>query len=96
MFLVAHLAEKVEVDIWKAENSDSHLRAALDHLVPYTDSKKLWPQPTIGDANRMELFPILHMADRAYPDGNYMKMVELLPLEECKIERTNLVFPLMR
>lgn len=96
MFLVAHLAEKVDIDIWKANDTDSRLRAALDYLVPYTDSKKLWPQPTIGNANRMELFPILHMADRVYPDGNYLKMVDLLLLEERKIDRANLVVPLMR
>jgi len=96
MFLVAHLAEKVDVDIWKVNDKDSRLRKGLDFLVPYTDPKEPWPYSTIGQANRMEMFVILLMADRVYPDGNYLKVVEMLPLEERRIHRTNLVLPLMR
>jgi len=96
MFLVAHLGEKVDVDIWKASDNDSRIRAGLDYLVPYTDSKKTWPYPTLGEANRMYMFPILKVAERVYPDGNYFKMVDKLPLEKRKTQRDNLVFPLMR
>lgn len=96
MFLVAHLAEKVDVDVWQASDSGSRLRAGLDYLVPYTDPKKPWPYPMLKEANRMELFAILQMADRVYPDGNYLSMIEKLPAEECEIQRSNLVFPLMR
>jgi len=94
MFLVAHLAEKVDVDIWNAGNA--RLRAGLDYLTPYADPKKPWPHPTIKDADRMKMFAILLMADRAYPDGNYLKMVDTLPLKERKIRRENLVVPIMR
>lgn len=96
MFLVAYLGEKVDVDIWQAANEDSRLRVGLDYLVPYTDSKKEWPHPTIGQTDRMEIFAILQMADRAYPDGNYLEMAEKLQLERREIQRTNLVLPLMR
>jgi hypothetical protein len=96
MFLVATLAEKVDVDIWKSGDTDSRLRAGLDYLVPYTDPNKSWPTPTIGNADRMKMFAILQMADRAYPDGNYLQMLEKLPLEKRKNRRENLVFPLMR
>ena len=96
MFLVAHLAKKVDVDVWKAGDEDSRLRVGLDYLVPYTDPKKIWPHPTIGEANRIEMLAILQMANRAYPDGNYLEMSEMLPLEMRKNQRTNLVFPLMR
>jgi len=96
MFLVAHLAEKVDVDIWKANDEKSRLRVALDYLVPYTDPNKQWPHPTIREADRMEMIPILQMADRVYPNGNYMKFAEKLPYERRKIHRTNLVLPLMR
>lgn len=94
MFLVAHLAEKVDVDIWKAE--DSRLRIGLDFLVPYADSEKIWPHPTIRETDRMELLTILKMADRAYPDGNYMNAAEILPFEKRRNHRSNLVLPLMR
>lgn len=96
MFLVAHLAKKVEVDVWKADEEDSRLRVGLDYLIPYTDSNKKWPHPMIREANRMEMFPILQMADRAYPNGDYLKVADKLPLERRKIQRTNLAFPLMR
>ena len=44
----------------------------------------------------LSLFPVLLMAARAYPDENYLQMVEALPLAERKIRRENLVIPLMR
>ncbi|NNF33866.1 MAG: alginate lyase family protein [Saprospiraceae bacterium] len=96
MFLVTHLAMKVDVDVWNAGEEGSRLRAGLDYLVPYTDPNKAWPHPTIRDVDRMELFAILHMADRAYPDGNYLKEAEKLPLEKRQTHRANLVSPLMR
>lgn len=96
MFIVAHLAKKVDIDVWKTGDEDSRLRIGLDYLVPYTDPKKAWPNPTIGEADRMAMFAILQMADRAYPEGNYLKLSEKLPLERRKTQRTNLVFPLMR
>lgn len=96
MFLVAHLAERVGVDIWSADDHDSRLRAGLDYLVPYVDKNVSWPSPTIGTANKMDMFPILQMANRAYPDRNYLAAKEELPLEERRTQRTNLAFPLMR
>lgn len=96
MFLVAQLAEKVNIDIWKANEKKSRLKAGLDYLVPYTDQEKIFPHPTIGEANRMEMFAILQMADHTYSDQNYLKMIDELPLEERKNKRVNLVFPLMR
>ena len=96
MFLLAHLAEKVNVDVWQVNEVDSRLRAGLDYLVPYADPKKKWPHPTIGEADRMDMFTVLKMADRVYKDGNYLMMVEQLPQNSCKIHRANLVLPLMR
>lgn len=96
LFIVAQLAEKVGVDIWEADKKNARLKAALDYLVPYADTSKKWPHPTIGKADRMELFSILKMASRAYPAQNYFQMLEQLPLERRGIDRSNLVFPLMR
>lgn len=94
LFLVAHLAEKVDVEVWNA--GDSRLRAGLDYLTPYADPSKPWPYPTINEGDRMKMFPVLLMAARAYPDGNYSQMVESLPEAERKTRRENLVIPLMR
>jgi len=96
MFLVANLAKKVDVDVYETDKVDSRLRAGLNYLIPYTDPNKQWPYSTIGDTDRMKLFIILQMADRVYPDGNYLDEVEQLPLDRRKSQRTNIVFPLMR
>jgi len=94
MFVLANLAEKVDVDIWNA--GDARLRAALDYLAPYADPSKPWPHDSIKENDRMNMFPILKMADLKYPDGNYLNAVEKLPQEERQIRRENLAFPLMR
>jgi len=93
---VANLAKKVDIDVWKTDNGDSRLRDALDYLVPYIDPEKNWTNPTIGITDRLEVFPLLQMADREYPDVNYLKLSEKFPLEKREILRINLAFPLMR
>ena len=94
LFLVAHLAEKVGVDVWNA--GDSRLRAGLNFLTPYADPNRPWPHPTIKEGDRMKMFAVLLMAARAYPDGKYLEKVETLPLAERETRRENLVIPLMR
>lgn len=94
MFLVANLAEKVDVDIWNA--GDGRLRVALDYQAPYANPNTPWPHHSIKKAERIKMFAILKMADRAYPGGGYLKMVEALPLKQRKTRRENLAFPLMR
>lgn len=96
MFLVAHLAKKVGVDIYNENDENSRLRTGLDYLIPYTDPKKPWPHPSIKKADRMKMFIILQMADHAYPNQNYLNAVETLPFDKRKIQRNNLAFPLIR
>ena len=96
LFLVAHLAEKVAVDIWKTNDPSSRLRTALDYLAPYSNPDKSWPQPTLRATNRMDLFQILQLADCIYPTGNYLDFASLLPQENLEAERSLLAYPLMR
>ena len=96
MFLVAHLAQKVAVDIWKANDPSSRLSAGLDFLVPYAHPEKSWPSPEVGKVDRMALFPILLMANRAYPSKDYIEFIDDLPLEKRKRNRALLAFPLIR
>lgn len=96
MFLVAELAKKVDVDIWEINNPNSRLKAGLDYLAPYTDPKKSWNQPTIREANRMEILALLQMANRVYPNEDYLLLAEKLPFEKRKVQRTILAYPLMR
>lgn len=94
LFLVSHLAEQVDVNIWNA--GDSRLRAGLDYLTPYADPNKPWAGTTVKEADRMKMFAILLMAQRAYPDGDYLQKAETLPHAERELRRENLAFPLMR
>ena len=94
MFLVAYMSEKVGVDIWTA--GDSRLRAGVDFLAPYADPNKAWPTRTVSKNDPMKMFPILVMANDAYPDGNYLRFLEKLPASKRKIRRENLAWPLMR
>ena len=96
MFLVAHLAQKVDVDVYEIDKVDSRLRAGLNYLIPYTDPNNQWPHSTIGDTDRMKLFIILQMADRIYQDQDYLKEADVLSFEKRKIQRSNLVFPIIR
>ena len=96
LFLVAHLSEKVAVDIWKTNDPSSRLRTALDYLAPYSNPDKSWPYPTLKSTNRMDLFQILQLADRIYPIGNYLDFAKQLPQEEREVERSLLAYPLMR
>lgn len=94
MLLLARLAEHVDVDVWNG--GDSRLRAGLDYLAPYADPNVPWPTPTIQEGERIKLFSILLMADRGYPDGEYLEKVDSLPLSKRAPRRENLAFPLMR
>ena len=94
MLLLARLAEHVDVDVWNG--GDSRLRAGLDYLAPYSDPSVPWPTPTIKEGERIVMFPILLMAGRGYPDGNYLEKLDDLPLSQRESRRENLAFPLMR
>ena len=96
MFLFAHLAEKVAIDIWRANDPSSRLKAGLDFLVPYTHPEKFWPSPEIVEVDRMELFQIILMANYVYPKGGYSDFLDNLPEEKRKGERALLAFPLIR
>ncbi len=96
MFVFAHLAEKLGINIWEGESEPSRLRKALDYITPYADAKNSWPKQAVKEVDRMDLFPILLMANQQYPDGHYLKMAEHLPIENRKNHRSNLALPLMR
>jgi len=94
MLLVGKLAEQVDVQIWSA--GESRLRTAVDFLAPYADSNNAWPGKKLQASDRMKLIPILQMANEAYPEQNYLQLLENFPPTKRQSLRENLVFPLMR
>lgn len=95
MFLVARLSEKVKIDNWQS-NKKSRLKAALDFLTPYLNDKNQWPLPTIDNADMMDLYPILKLAEIVYPNENYSELSKMLPMKKRLKHRANIAFPLTR
>ena len=93
MFLLARLADHTGVDLWHA--GDSRIRAALDFLAPYADPAKPWPYPTVKEADRIRLLPLLLYAAYIYKDDSYTRLIEKLPPEKETCLGW-LVVPLMR
>ena len=94
MFLIAHLAEQVDVQIFNA--GESRIQTAVNFLVPYTDSSESWRGRKIKASDRIKMFPILLMANEAYPEQDYLQFLKNLPLSKRQIQRENLAFPLIR
>lgn len=94
MFQLARLAEHVGVDLWHA--GDSRIRAGLDYVAPYADPERPWPHPTIREAERVRLLPLLLHGAAAYGSEDYRRWAGKLPAEETGIHRAQLVVPLMR
>ena len=96
LFLFAHLAEKVGVDIWKANDDSSRLKVGLDFLAPYINPDLTWPYHTTKEVNRMELFQLLLLGDSVYPNENYLDYATYLPEEKRNVDRAKLSYPLIR
>ncbi len=95
LFMMAHMAEQVGVDLWHA--GDSRMKVAMDFLTPYADPARPWPYPDIDEPHRAKLLlPLLLQASGAYKDDSYKQMLEKLPLAERESLRENLAVPLMR
>lgn len=94
MFMLAHMAERVGVDLWHA--GDSRMKVAMDFLAPFSDPSRPWPYPDIDGEQRIKLLPLLLQAAVAYKDDSYKQMLEKLPLAERETQRENLAVPLMR
>jgi hypothetical protein len=95
MFMLAHMAEQVGVDLWHA--GDSRIKVAMDFLTPYADLSRPWPYPDIDEPHRAKLLlPLLLQAAAVYKDDIYKQMLEKLPLAEREGNRENLAVPLMR
>ncbi|MDB2686588.1 alginate lyase family protein [Mariniblastus sp.] len=94
MLMLANLGDRVGVQIWSA--GDSRLSTAVDFFAPYTDPAQSWPGQKIKESDRMKMFPILLMANEAYPEKNYLQFFKNLPSSKSRSLRENLAFPLMR
>jgi hypothetical protein len=73
-FTVATLAEKTGTDLWHYKTSkNTHLRAALDWLLPYALGEKKWEYDQISKYNKSEIYPLLLQAAKVFKDEQYLK-----------------------
>jgi hypothetical protein len=93
-FALACLAEHTGVDLWRA--GDSRLRAALDYVAPYADPALPWPHPTIREADRTRLLPLLLYGASVYDHAPYRAAAATLPAKDVEGRLEQLVLWLMR
>jgi hypothetical protein len=94
MFALARLAEHVGLDLWHAPaGASSRLKAALDLVAPYADPSKPSPYPSVQEADRLDLLPLLLQGSAAYGDDRYRDALEALPPDEAKGCRAWLLYP---
>jgi hypothetical protein len=73
-FQVAHLAEKIDVDLWHYKTSSgASLQTAVDWLMPYALKEKKWTYRQIGPYNSADFYPLLVQAADKFHDKKYLK-----------------------
>jgi hypothetical protein len=73
-FQVATLAEQAGIDLWHYKTpKGASLQTALDWLIPYASGQKKWTYQQIGGYSTNDLYPLLLIASRKYPNSDYLK-----------------------
>jgi len=93
LFLLATLAEHVDVDLWHYQTPDGRsLRRALDYLLPYADTPAAkWPFEQIKHSDPTDFAPLLRQASLAYGDPKYEALLGKMPGASNK--RLQLLYP---
>ena len=94
MMVMADLAERVGVDLWKYRTADGRsIRTALDYLAAFLDGKRAWPH------GRDPHYPVkppalagpLSRAIRGFGPEPYQKLLEALPRSAWENQRDRLL-----
>lgn len=95
MFLLARLAEHVDIDLWNySSDKTGGIRAAIDYIVPYLDASREWPHGRkVTDSERARVLPLLRQAYRAYGDPAYLEAIKNIPEVERERDMSRLRFP---
>jgi hypothetical protein len=93
MMQLGRLGEFVGVDLWNA--GDARIRAGMDFIAPYADPSRAWPYPTILEAERTRLLPLLLHAAKVYLDPRYEELARKLPADQTAGRLDYLAVPRM-
>jgi hypothetical protein len=94
MMVMADLAERVGVDLWKFRTADGRsIRAALDYLTAYLDGRRPWPHghDPRYPAKPADLAGPLSRAVRGLGPEPYQKLLEALPRSAWEGQRDRLL-----
>lgn len=94
MFYIAHLAEKVNVDLWKYKNNEgADLETALRFLIPASIGKKEWEYEQISPIHPESLKFHLFLATKRYNE-KYLEIASQIesPNDEMGCEEVGMYF----
>ena len=94
MSSLAHLGEKLGLDLWNHRVGDTVLlRAALDFLAPHIDPENAWPHEQIGAFEPIRLLPLLRQGFLIYGDPELLRWIEQARGEAMRRDRSVLLYP---
>ncbi len=94
LFRLAHLAGRVNEDLWNAQAADGRgIRQALDWLVPFASGERTWFYKQITKMDMRPMFGLLRQAAAAYRDSRYWELSLRLKDVDASSNRANLLYP---
>ena len=91
---VAEMGRTLGIDLWSYEAPEGgSLRKGIDHLARYMIDPSKWPGQQI-DAVSLDLLIIhLRRAHTAYGDASYLQILQRLPADDVRRDRSALLYP---
>lgn len=94
LFGVAHLGERMGVDIWShATPEGATLRTALDYLVPTALDTQRWTYQHISPIQPEKIVDVLYQAAAQYHEPAYLRIAQQILGSEGITRQENLLYP---
>ncbi|MGQ7947360.1 alginate lyase family protein [Flavobacterium sp. WC2509] len=92
-FIAARLAENCQIDLWHYQTKEGKsIKAALDWLLPYIDSKKKWEYEQIHNIGFDETVRILKTASNEYSNSDYDTLAKKVDVKSYMLPFNQLAF----
>lgn len=93
LFMLAKLAENVDVDLWNYRTDDGRsISKAIDYMIPFVVGEQEWPYKQISEYPMQKAYTVLRRAPIKYPDPRYRDMTSKFPKLDAE-HRDNLLIP---
>ena len=92
-FTAARLAKNSQIDLWNYQSKEGKsIKAALEWLLPYIQSKKKWEYEQIQNIGYGETVRILRMASKEYSNPEYDALAKKVDIKSYQIPINQLTF----